>query len=393
MVTVDEDNKYPYYFLLLYAITYMLNAIYGNFIPIYLNSLGFSKTAVGSLLALGPFVAVVAQPVWGLASDRAASKNTILKTLLLGSAVAMILYPVSGNFFYLAAVIIVFSFFQSSVNPVSDALTLEHLEPTRWKFSRIRLAGTLGFAFMSVIAGTLARKNIYSIFFLYFAIGIIAFFTVFRLPRVKGHQSEGMKLYPWHLFKNRELVILIAFNFVIQLTFGFYYSFFAIYYKQLGADNALLGWAMFITSTSEIPFLLFADRILARLGTKLTLLISSLVISVRWLLLYFITGIYAILAVNASHGLTFIVFAFCLATFISKNVPKELRASGQTMNALLCMGFARIIGSIFGGILSDMLGIKQVFLYTSLIDFAAVLIFGTLFLVQKQNKITKVKEL
>lgn len=385
MLAPGKVNRYPYYFLLLYAVTYMANAVYGTFIPIYLSNAGFSKTAVGTLLALGPFIAFIAQPIWGLASDRAASKNSILKTLIFGSAAAIVLYPLSINFFYILAVIVVFSFFQSSVAPVSDAITLEHLETSRWKFSRIRLAGTLGFALMSVVAGVIARKNIESIFILYFSIAMVAFFAVFRLPLVKGHQSEGKKVPIWHLFKIRELVILFAFSFVVQLTFGFYYSFFPIYYKQLGADSAMLGWAMFITSTSEIPFLLFADKILAKLGIKLTLISSSLIIAIRWMLLFFITDTYAILAVNATHGLTFIVFSFCMATFINKNVPKELRASGQTMNAL-CMGLARIIGSVFGGIFSDAAGIQQVFLHTSLIDFAAVIIFGTLFLLQRQKR-------
>ena len=387
MINSREVNKYPYYFLLLYAVTYMANAIYNTFFPVYLSSAGFSKTATGTLLALGPFVAFAAQPIWGLAGDRAASKNSILKTLIIGSAAAILLYPLSNNFLYILAVIIVFSIFQSSIGPLSDAITLESLEPTRWKFSRIRLAGTLGFALMSVTAGIVARQNIKSIFILYFAIAMIGFFSVFLLPRVTGHQSEGNRVPIWHMFKNSELVILIAFNFIIQLTFGFYYSFFAIYYRQLGADNVMLGWAMFITSTSEIPFLLFADRILARLGIRLTLIASAFVISIRWLLLFLITDVYAILAINATHGITFIVFSFCLTTFISRNVPKELSASGQTMNALLCMGLARIIGSVVGGVFSDMLGIRQVFLYTSLIDLAAVFIFGIIFLI-KYKKIS-----
>ena len=378
-------NRYPYYFLLLYALTYMGNAVYGTFIPVYLNGIGFSKTAVGTLLALGPLIACIAQPIWGLASDRAASKNSVLKTLILGSAAAIVLYPLSGSFFYLLAVMVVFSFFQSSINPISDAITLEHLEASRWRFSRIRLAGTLGFAVMSVITGVVALRNLNWIFFLYFAIAIAAFFAAFRLPVVQGHQSAGSRVPVWHLFKSRELIALIGFNFVIQLTFGFYYSFFPIHFKQMGADSAMLGWAMLITSTSEIPFLLFADKILDRLGVKPTLVLSSLIIAIRWLLLFFVTDTYAILVVNASHGLTFIVFSFCLATFINKNVPKELRASGQTMNALLCMGLARIAGSVFGGIFSDMLGIRQVFLYTSLIDFAAAVIFGAPFLFQRQK--------
>ncbi len=44
------------------------------------------------------------------------------------------------------------------------------------------------------------------------------------------------------------------------------------------------------------------------------------------------------------------------------------------------MGVARIIGSVLGGFASDLLGIKQVFLYNSLAAFAAVAFFGILFM-------------
>lgn len=141
---------------------------------------------------------------------------------------------------------------------------------------------------------------------------------------------------------------------------------------------------MFITSTSEIPFFLFADKILDKLGIKICLIISALVMALRWMLLHFITDIHAILAVNASHGFSFIFFTFCLATFISMNVPKELRASGQTVNALLCLGLARIIGSVLGGIFSDAFGIKQIFLYASFVNIAAVIVFGIIFFMNKK---------
>jgi PPP family 3-phenylpropionic acid transporter len=381
-----ENGRYPYYFLVLYALVYMTNSIYGTFIPVYLNGIGFSQTVVGTLLSIGPLISVFANSTWGLASDRAPNKNRILKILVLGSAAAMAVYPLSRDFLYLFVIISVFTFFQTSINPISDTITLEYIEARRWKYGPIRMSGTLGFAFMSITAGLISKQDIRYIFVLYFCVGMLILLVVFRLPLVKGHQSQGTKVSPWSLFKNRELVTLIAFYFVIQLTFGFYFSFFPIYFKQSGASNSLLGLAMFITSTSEVPFLLFAEKILSRLGVKLTLVLSALVISLRWMLLHFVTDLNAILIVNATHGLTFIVFMYSMATFINRNVPKELRATGQTMNALLCMGIARTIGSSLGGVISDKIGIKQVFLYTSSVAFTAAVVFGAIFLHQSRRK-------
>jgi len=144
---------------------------------------------------------------------------------------------------------------------------------------------------------------------------------------------------------------------------------------------------MFISAVSEVPFLLFADRVVKKLGVHVTLTASAGVVATRWLLLFLVTNKYAVLGINALHGLSFIVFAYSLATYINANVPKELRASGQALNGLVVMGIARILGSVAGGFLSQTFGTRQVFLFTSLLDYCAVVVFGALFLIVCKRKV------
>jgi Nucleoside H+ symporter. len=364
----------------------MANAVYNTFMPVYIKQQGFTSTVTGALLALGTLVAIFAQLFWGLASDRARSKNNVLKILVIASAVIIIIYPASNNIVFLCIVISAFTFFQSSVNPISDAIALEYLESTNLRFGRIRLAGSLGFGFMSVLAGVIINKNTGNMFVLYFIVTLLVLFTVTRMPDIKGHQSIGNKVPMWHLFKNRQLMILIAFNFVVQATMGYYYSFYPIYIRQSGGNNSMLGIAMLISSFSEIPFLLYADKVVERFGIRAVLIFSSLAVTLRWFLMYLITGVHGLLAVNALHGFTFIIFAYCLATYINNNVQKELRASGQTLNGLLCLGLARIIGSSVGGVLVDISSIRVVFLYTAIINTVVTIAFCLVFISQRRSQ-------
>ncbi len=365
----------PLRFVLYYAASYMATAVYVVFIPIYLNGLGYSRTLVGALLAFGPLVALAAHPAWGLAADRSPSKNRILYVLLLGSAACILLFPLSPAWPWVFLCIVLFSAFQSPIIPMSDAIALEHLSRTGRPFGPIRLAGTLGYAVMAVVAGFVARARIGAIFPLYAGMALLAFLVATRLPKVGGHQASGPRVPVRALFRDRGLVVLLAFNFVLQLTLGFYYSFFAIHLKSLGADTTMQGWAIFITSVAEIPFLLYADRILARIGVRWAMAAAGLFLALRWLLFFLVGDPGVIMAVNALHGVTVIVTIYCMATYINTNVPKELRASGQALNAMLCIGAARIIGSVAGGWISDLVGIRRVFLGLSAIDAAAVLAF------------------
>ena len=365
-------------FLLFYIFFYAGNAVQ-TFVPVYLNSIKLSQTTIGVLLAIGPFVALFAQPLWGIACDRAKTKNTILKILLLGGSCTFILYPLSRSYYYIFMIMFLFTLFYTSIAAISDTITLEYLESTSWSFGKIRMGGTFGYAIMSLVAGVIVKHNIKYTFILYPVIILIAFLIVFNFPEISGYQSKHKKISILKLFENRKLVTLMIFVTILHITLGFYYSFFAIYFKQLGGDSRLLGLSMFISAICELPFLLFADKIIKKLGIIQTLAISGFVMGIRWLLLYIITNIYIVTFVNVLHGFSFIVLTYCMAVYINNEVPKELKASGQALNGLMCIGLSRVIGSIFGGYLSDVFGIRPVFLFTSIVNFVVVIAFVILF--------------
>jgi MFS transporter, PPP family, 3-phenylpropionic acid transporter len=381
-----SDVRLPVNFIALFGLTIASNAIYGTFLPVYLHRSGFTDTLIGTLLAIGPFVAFPAQPFWGLLGDRARSKNTILRVMLVGSAAAVLLYPLFKNFYYLFAVITAFTFFNISMLPMQDAIVLEAIEGTGWRYGTIRMAGTIGYAIMSVIAGLLSGWNIYIIFPLYSFVALAGFFATFRIPVVVGHQSAGRKVAPWKLLKNKRLVALMAFTFVLSISLGYYNSFFSIYYSQMGASTFLVGISMFCSSGAEIPFLFFSNRIIARFGVRKTLIVSGAVMGLRWMLLYLVSNVYAIPFINMLHGCSYIVLAYCMVTFINEEVPMELRASGQTLYALATQGVARIIGSILGGFTSDVLGVRAVFLYSFAINVLAVAVFGVIWYLEKRRR-------
>lgn len=64
-----------------------------------------------------------------------------------------------------------------------------------------------------------------------------------------------------------------------------------------------------------------------------------------------------------------------MATYINREIPKELKASGQTFNGLLNLGVARIIGSMAGGVAIANFGLRDVFLYNAIIVLITIIVF------------------
>jgi PPP family 3-phenylpropionic acid transporter len=368
-----------YFFILLYGFSYMCNAINGTFLPLYLNSIGYSKTLVGILLSLAPIVAIIGQPTWGILADRSKNKNTVLKLLILGNVVTILFISISDNFFYLLLVLTCFTFFQTSLNPMTDTITLEYSSKVKWHFGHIRLAGTLGYCFMAVLAGFLLKKNISLMFPLYSTFAIATFIIALLLPKVKGHQLDGKKVYLWSLLRDKKLVLYISFALIIQITLGYYNSFFGIYFQSLGASRTLIGTASFISGISEVPFLLFAHRILSKVKIEKALIFAGFASVFRWFFLALSASTYVVLLLQLLHGLIYIVIAVSLATYINNSVPRELKASGQALNAIVGTGISRVIGSLLGGYFSDIFGIRNMFFVNSFFVLLAIIIWSYFF--------------
>ncbi|MFC4967852.1 MFS transporter [Paenibacillus sp. GCM10023248] len=376
-----------YAFLLFYAVIYMGNAVYGTFLPVYLHNTKFSQEQIGTLLSLGPLIAMFGQPVWGALGDKAKTKNRVLASLLLGSGLSILFFPLSHNFVYLLLLICIFMFFQTSIFAISDAITLEELDrrPT-WNFGWIRLGGTIGFATMSLVFGFVAKSHINSMFPVYAGTMAAGLLLLWCFPQAVSRTANATGKQFRELFRNGKLMLYLGMNFIVQITLGYYYAFFPIYFKEMGADNVLLGWSMVISSMSELPFLLFSGWIFKRVSISMLLVIAALGSAARWYLFSIIDQPHWILPVQVLHGVIFIVLSVTLATFINREVPSEWKASGQTLNGLLSLGAARIIGSFLGGIMSAAYGMRQVFLYSSWLSMACVIVFGLFIWLRRKQK-------
>jgi PPP family 3-phenylpropionic acid transporter len=364
----------------------MNNAVYGTFVPVYFNKIGFTNSEIGLLLSLGPLVAILAQPLWGTATDRAKTKNSILLLLLAGSATCMIIFPLSSYFWFVLVMICIFMFFQTPVYALGDAITLEALDKRgKGNFSQIRIAGTIGFALISVLFGFAAKNQIEWLFPVNMAVFIICFLLVLRFPVVAGHQSYGTKLPMWTLFRYRKLMLYLTICFILHVTLGYYYAFFPLYLYELGGDSSWVGWSMLVSSFSELPFLLLSVYIFKRVSISWILLGAGVAAALRWYLLAIIENPLWVIFTQALHGLIFIVLTVTMAIFINREVPKELKASGQTLHALLCIGLARTIGSFAGGVASDAYGLREVFLYNAYLATACVVVFACVFWAQRRQ--------
>lgn len=353
-------------FILIFSFVYMGNALYMAFIPIYLKELNFTGTQMGALLSYGPLIAAMIQPYWGTIADRSKTKNMVLFIILAGNAIIMALMPISTGFWYIMIIIFFISVFRSSARPTLDTIALESMESTGIRYEPLRMAGAIAYAIAALLGGWAVKQSVNTIFYIYPILTLLAAGMTFIIPRIKGHQS--VKKPGWEIFKLKDVTTLIILSALLQIGLGYYYSFYPLRLMELTGSRALVGLATFIMAISELPFLLFAGKIKKKLGTGGLLTLGGIVMAVRWFLYGIIDNGTALIALQFLHGLSFIVLHYSMVTYLNERVPKELKASAQTWNALIGIGFSRFLGIQLGGILSDSIGIKKVFLVMAAVN-------------------------
>lgn len=376
----------PFYPLsIYYALIFMSVGSFTSFIGLYYAEVQLANYQIGVLGAAGAFISFIIQPWWGMKGDRAKLKNTIISFTLALSALTVWLMPLAGNNFWLLLLAtLIFYFFQCAINPLSDTITLELADKHHFTFSRIRTVGSLGYAIMAAVSGWLIGFNVLFIFITFSSMLVVAFILFQTLPKVAGHQREGRQVRFMELLKNKRLVLIYLYAFILATTLGFYMTFHAIYSEEQGISSNIIGIGVMLGSLSQFPFMIYFDWFYRKFGLAKLLIFSGMTYILRWVLLSFPLTEVTVIVSWLLHGTAYIVFYLCLAEYVNRHVPMELKASGQMMNAIVLMSLSRVIGSVVGGLYTSWFSFQSAFIVSAVISLFGMLGFS--YLILKGNR-------
>ena len=374
-----KKANYPWRYGWFLAMYYMANGIYQGYASKYFEATGMGTASLSIVLACIPLISIFAQPLWGALGDRAKSRNRVLRGLILVSAAIVLLYRLSDSFWWLLTMSCLFASVYTSVQPMGDSIILEGLAPENHAFGPLRMMGTISFAVTNLVWGLmLAPERMSMVVWGTAVMLILVFMSTFALPPTVGHQSaSGKKMNMTAILKMKHMPGLLILLMLLQLSMGYFYSFFSIHFTSLpGGTPALLGLSYFLSAMSEIPFLLNADRLFDRLGVGKLLSISAIAVTLRWLLLGLSSNVYVAMASQLLHGWGFIVMTVSMSKYVSATIPDELKASGQMLLSVVGFGVARVFGILGGGLVADAMGsVQKGFLMMAIVTGVALVVF------------------
>lgn len=393
---LTSRSKLGVILLAINASIYIAFSFYTPFLSAYYAKSGLNAVEIGTLLTIGPIVAIFIQPFWAIISDKTGQRKLILCLVILGSGFSLFSYYAGHSFlsFFIAATLL--ATFVTSIVPLNDALTLRLAKKNHLDFSIIRMGGTVGFAIVVIIAGAIIKKTPNIQFVLGFFGFMTLLFFVSRLPKDEKEENKkqessspstvGKKFGFFHIFNSKQVYFMLAFAFITQVGLSFHGSFMGVYALKLGLNEDMIAVINCCAALSEIPVLFMMNRLMRKISTIKLIAASSMLLGFR---MFIVTsgGIGSVIFAQFLHGLTFMTVYYSIAVYISQEVKSQNLSKGQSILTIVQTGIGSIIGNIVGGILVDQFGLVLAYRYMgSLIISGSLLITTSLCVYRKLVK-------
>lgn len=354
---------------------FALLAIFIPFLPVYFDEQGLSPSQIGFIVGTGGFITIVAQPLWGMISDRTKTIRKVLLLLLVCAIMTGFVLYHTGTYSLIILFAMLTYFFLMPVDPLTESLNFRVAESAGISYGSLRTYGALGYAVMSLFAGYIMTSfGAHSLAYLFAAIGLVSFVITLFMPDapVSGKPVTLSSLK--HFLSSRETLLFLILVFISSIPARMNDTYLGVYIKELGGKASLVGQAWFLAAGSEIVVFALSFWWL-RKGSELMLIaFSGFFYFIRFFASAWIEDPPLLAYLQLLQLLTFPVFYSAAIQYLYRIVPVEWRATGQTVLALLFFGVSGIIASFAGGALYEAFGGRTLFLTISGMSLA-----GTLF--------------
>ena len=355
-------------------------AVFNPFITVYLNEKGLDAQWIGIVMGINSFITILAQPVWGIVSDKLQSVKTALAICLLGQGfISLMLIGIEG-FLLITICFCIYTFFSSSQGTLLDTWSLHSLKGKKDEKSvgHLKLWGCLGFAGSSIIAGMFINRYSTSKVIPVFSAILFAIAVLISLVKLNGTGTKPIKIRDMELskiYKNTSFIIFLVFIMFMQSPHRAGYTFYPILLESLGGTKSMVGYCSAIMFVSQAVLLFLSKRLLTNISPKLLIIASAFFFTV-WQLGYGLaTKPYHILILSALDGPSFGLFTISALYYLDSIAPKKLRTTYQTIAYAFYYGISGIIGNTLGGTIIEYMGYKSMYVLGAAVVVTSTVIF------------------
>ena len=340
-------------------------AFLGAWVPfwnLYLErQLAFTAEQIGTITAVMMCSRILGPYLWGWLADVLNKRSTVIRWGAFTAALSFVMIFVSDDFYWLLAVIFLYSFFWNAILSQFEVVTLSHLQHDSALYSRIRLWGSIGFilavAGLGLLFDTLSLAILPEILLVLLVTIWLASLTVAEKERHEAIDGAGASLPEKQCSKpfiqqlcRRPVIVFMLISFLMQLSHGPYYTFFTIYLEQLHYSHAMIGalWALGVVA--EVLLFIIIHHLIRYMELRALLFLTLLLTAIRWFILGTVADSFALLLLaQILHAASFASFHSVSMEFIHRSFDASNHGQGQASYSAISYGAGGALGAWLSG--------------------------------------------
>lgn len=378
------STSYFFYFAILGLIS--------PYLSVFLDGKGFSSVELGEIFAILTATKIVAPSLWAILADKTGQKLLIIRLGALLALLSFILLFWLNSYWPISFCLALFSLFWTAILPQLEVFTLTSVRHSSKIYARIRLWGSLGFVALAVFAGQVMEyytqhdssnsivNSFTNAFVLMGSVILLCLLlsTMVIKPQRTVNKVQQQALAITDKLLEPRFVIFFISGVLLQISFGPYYGFFALFLRDLDYPGFAVGLLISLGVVAEILVFIFASNFFRAFSLKVILIFSLAATALRWFLVaLYADSIWLLAFTQLIHAASFALFHSASMIFISEHFTSCQQSRGQAVYLGGVYGVGGAIGAYVAGILwLDGLGASTAFLTAS----ASVLLAALLML-------------
>ena len=382
----------PYLFAKFSASYFWYFAVIGlmiPYLPVFLDGRGFNSLEIGELVAIFTATKIFGPPLWAVFADKSGQQLPIIRLGALLAVTCFIALFYFDSYWGIAFSLAAFSLFWTAILPQMEVMTLTSIRKSAKIYGRIRLWGSVGFTITALVCGQIV--SVYgsdTVLMCGFVILLSLFLSTLLLkqlkkPAVSTHKQNSASILSRILTPS--FIIFFVAGLLLQVSFGPYYSFLALYLRDLSYPDYLVGVLTGFAVVAEIVVFIYVGRLFRYFSVKQLLVFSFLITAVRWWVMAdFGQHLLLLFVVQLAHAAGFGLYHSASMQYLQEHFAVDQQNRGQAIYISGVWGVGGAAGAYLAGILwADGSGASAAFYFAA----TASLIAGLLAMLLPKPKI------
>lgn len=339
------------------------------FINLFYVSLGLSGTQIGTVGSLSAMVGLVVSPIVVTEIKKLPQARLILQLSLVFGALGYFLLGQQTFFGAILVIIFFHAVITAGIMPTSDAMAVSVSQEAGTGYGSVRVWASVSWIITVLLSGWLIEHFGFRAAFT--SVGVMWVFGAGLLLLIQPRyfiarkdiefSKPSLKTALQHILRDRTLLgFAIAIIFIGFLNNGVL-QFENVFLSQLGASKQLISVAGILSAVVELPFMIYADRLVRRAGAPRVLLFALTMIAIQRVVVLLLPYIATIMIVRFIGGISFSFYTISYMGLISSRTKASETGTVLALYTVTLSGLVSFVAAPVSGAIFDAIGARWLY--------------------------------